>query len=174
MSWNICKMFVDPWLKTQYKNSNNRSNPIKIGTGLWSMLSVMEFYYQFIICWNWRWESVSLWDIKYLLRDLKVCLTLSDDNFRLLLSLVNFAIVSFLMGDWRPQIPKEAIRPFKLFSQLGFSTVILKVLSSVQSLSHIWLCDPMNLSTPGFPVHHQLLELAQTLVHQVSDAIWRS
>ena len=30
------------------------------------------------------------------------------------------------------------------------------------------LCDPMKYSTPGFPVHHQLLELAQT---QVSDAI---
>ena len=31
----------------------------------------------------------------------------------------------------------------------------------------------MNCSTPGFPVHHQLLELAQTHVHQVSDAIQR-
>ena len=29
----------------------------------------------------------------------------------------------------------------------------------------------MDCSTPGFPVHHQLLELAQTHVHQVSDAI---
>ena len=33
------------------------------------------------------------------------------------------------------------------------------------------LCDPMDCSTPGFPVHHQLLELAQTHVHGVSDAI---
>ena len=33
------------------------------------------------------------------------------------------------------------------------------------------LCDPMDCSTPCFPVHHQLLELAQTHVHQVSDAI---
>ena len=33
------------------------------------------------------------------------------------------------------------------------------------------LCDPMDCSTPGLPVHHQLLELAQTHVHQVSDAI---
>ena len=32
------------------------------------------------------------------------------------------------------------------------------------------LCDPMDCSTPGFPVHHQLLELAQTQVHCVSDA----
>ena len=32
-------------------------------------------------------------------------------------------------------------------------------------------CDPMDCSTPGFPVHHQLLELTQTHVHRVSDAI---
>ena len=32
------------------------------------------------------------------------------------------------------------------------------------------LCDPMDCSTPGFPVHHQLLELAQTHVHGVGDA----
>ena len=37
--------------------------------------------------------------------------------------------------------------------------------------SCLTLCHPMNCSTPSFPVHHQLLELAQTHVHQVSDAI---
>ena len=33
------------------------------------------------------------------------------------------------------------------------------------------LCDPMDCSTPGFPVHHQLPELAQNHVHWVGDAI---
>ena len=33
------------------------------------------------------------------------------------------------------------------------------------------LCDPMNRSTPGLPVHHQLPEITQTHVHRVSDAI---
>ena len=33
------------------------------------------------------------------------------------------------------------------------------------------LCDPMDCSMTGFPIHHQLLELAQTHVHQVGDAI---
>ena len=33
------------------------------------------------------------------------------------------------------------------------------------------LCDPMNCSTPGLPVHHQLPEFTQTHVHLVSDAI---
>ena len=33
------------------------------------------------------------------------------------------------------------------------------------------LCDPMNRSTPGLPVYHELLEFTQTHVHQVGDAI---
>ena len=37
--------------------------------------------------------------------------------------------------------------------------------------SCLTLCDPKDCSTPGFPVHHQLLELAQTHVHRVGDAI---
>ena len=37
--------------------------------------------------------------------------------------------------------------------------------------SCLTLCDPMNRSTPGLPVHHQLLVFTETHVHQVSDAI---
>ena len=36
------------------------------------------------------------------------------------------------------------------------------------------LCDPMNSSTPGLPVHHQLPEFSQTHVHRVGDAIQSS
>ena len=39
------------------------------------------------------------------------------------------------------------------------------------SQSCLTLCDPMNRSTPGLPVHHQLPELTQTHVHRVSEAI---
>ena len=49
------------------------------------------------------------------------------------------------------------------------------VLSSVQfssvAQSCPTLCDPMNHSTPSLPVHHQLLELTETHVHWVGDAI---
>ena len=45
-------------------------------------------------------------------------------------------------------------------------------ISSVQSLSCVlFFATPMDGSTLGFPVHHQLLELAQTHVHRVGDAI---
>ena len=42
--------------------------------------------------------------------------------------------------------------------------------SSIAQLC-LTLCNPIDYSTPGFPVHHQLPELAQTHVHQVNDAI---
>ena len=42
---------------------------------------------------------------------------------------------------------------------------------SLVGQSCLTLCDPMDCSTPGFPVRHQLLELSQTHVRQVSDAI---
>ena len=51
----------------------------------------------------------------------------------------------------------------------------LDSVSSVQfssvAQSCLTLCDPMNRSTPGLPVHHQLLEYTQTHVHRVGDAI---
>ena len=54
----------------------------------------------------------------------------------------------------------------------SFQSILLLFLlfSSVTQLSPT-LYDPMDCSTPGFPVHHHLPELAQTHVHQVSDDI---
>ena len=52
------------------------------------------------------------------------------------------------------------------------------VIHSVQFISVaqscLILCNPMNRSTPGLAVHHQLLEFTQTHVHRVSDAIQSS
>ena len=57
-----------------------------------------------------------------------------------------------------------------LFYSLFKKILILLQLSSVAQ-SCLTLCDPMNRSTPGLPVHHQLPEFTQTHVHRVSDAI---
>ena len=55
------------------------------------------------------------------------------------------------------------------------TSIASPICSSVQfssvAQSCLTLSDPMDCSTPGFPVHHQLPELAQTHVHWVSDAI---
>ena len=47
----------------------------------------------------------------------------------------------------------------------------LSVQFSSVAQSCLTLCDPMNRSTPGLPVHHQQLEFTQIHVHRVSDAI---
>ena len=56
--------------------------------------------------------------------------------------------------------------------QLMFSALLL-VLITFNSVAQSCptLCDPMNYSTPGLPVHHQLSEFTQTCVQRVGDAI---
>ena len=55
------------------------------------------------------------------------------------------------------------------FSLFGDALFFPQFSSVTQSC--LTLCNPMNHSTPGLPVHHQLLEFTQTHVHRVSDAI---
>ena len=49
--------------------------------------------------------------------------------------------------------------------------ILMRIQFSSVTQSCPTLCDPMNRSMPGLPVHHQLPEFAQTHVHRVSDAI---
>ena len=57
-----------------------------------------------------------------------------------------------------------------LYTSFLFSNHLLYQFWSVLQ-SCLTLCNPMVWSTPGFPVHHQFQELAQTHVHRVGDAI---
>ena len=68
----------------------------------------------------------------------------------------------FSFQSQRKAMPKKV----ETTAQLHYSQ-----LSSVQLLSSVKLCDPMNCSTQGLPVHHQHPEFTETHVHRVSDAI---
>ena len=57
-------------------------------------------------------------------------------------------------------------------SHKNYQKTTISLSSAAQSC--LTLCNPMNCSTPGLPVHHQLLEITQTHVHRVSDAIQTS
>ena len=71
----------------------------------------------------------------------------------------------------------EAIYPLEyILSTYGNSFAYSTLLFSSVQFSSVaqscpTLCNPMNHSTPGLPVHHQLPEFIQTHVHQVGDAI---
>ena len=77
------------------------------------------------------------------------------------------------------QIAQEILFPQPLFHSFIafflFTKIIYICFSSVQftsvTQSCLTLCDPMNCSMPGLPVHHQLPEFTQTHVHWVGDAI---
>ena len=60
------------------------------------------------------------------------------------------------------------VTPWTSAHQTSMSITSLQFSSVTQSC---WLCNPMNRSTPGLPVHHQLLDFTQTHVHRVSDAM---
>ena len=70
-------------------------------------------------------------------------------------------------------LPNPGIEPTSLMSPALAERFLNTQFSSVAQ-SCPTLCNPMNCSTPGLPVHHQLLQFTQTHIHQVSDAIQSS
>ena len=89
-----------------------------------------------------------------------------------------YRCMSTLIMGWDP-IPFRSPRslPVHVQTRKSWPQEVLTLISllSVQFSSFtqlcLTLCNPMDCSLPGFPVHHQLPELAQTHVHWVSDAI---
>ena len=69
-------------------------------------------------------------------------------------------------GEWRRKLKELTFQKTKTMASGPISSVQF---SSVAQLC-LTLCDPLACSKQGFPVHHQLLELAQTHVHRVGDA----
>ena len=67
-----------------------------------------------------------------------------------------------LMQIQNPQKNFLDSKPILPISSVQFSSV---------AQSYPTPCDPMNRSTPGLPIHHQLLEFTQTHIHRVGDAI---
>ena len=91
--------------------------------------------------------------------------------------ILEWVAISFSRGSFqlRDQIHVSSTAGrFLLLSHLGSPSEAVQF-SSVQfssiAQSCLTLCDPMNCSTPGLPVHHQLPEFTQTHVHRVGDAI---
>ena len=98
-----------------------------------------------------RWRIV--WRF---LKKLGICLNVTLSNHPIF-SLPSCVQKSFSKSAWESTI-ETYILPY-----------VKKISSVAQSCST--LCNPKDCNTPGFPVHHQLLELAYTQVHQVGDAI---
>ena len=119
------------------------------------------------------------WMVPLRVRSPFLVLMIKPEPFFIILLFINTAIVCFI--DTLPcqteQLEDMYDRTHLRNSKLGpgsekmFGDFLLNNASSVQLLSRVQLCNPMNRSMPGLPVHHQLPEFTQTHVHQVSDAI---
>ena len=76
---------------------------------------------------------------------------------------------------WGMQIMQEFMHLWnkRYMGNLCHFLLVLLWTDQIRSVAQLCptLCDPMNRSMPGLPVHHQLLEFTQTHVHRVSDAI---
>ena len=73
---------------------------------------------------------------------------------------------------WKKHIfPKEIVTSELLLYGIYFGLGYLKLQFSSVAQSCRTLCDPMNHSTPGLPVHHKLPEFTQIHAHRVGDAI---
>jgi len=72
--------------------------------------------------------------------------------------------------QWCHPTISSSVSPFGIYlGETQFNKAVIQFSSVAQSC--LTLCDPVDCSKPGFPVHHQLPELAQTHVHRVGDAI---
>ena len=74
----------------------------------------------------------------------------------------NIEVFNWIRINWKSPAFSYIFHWFLFFKKNVFSSVAQSCLT---------LCDPMNRSTPGLPVRHQLLESTQTHVHRVGDAI---
>ena len=104
--------------------------------------------------------------------------TLFQQHKRTLYIFMNIAMWSILKSDWLYSLQPKMEKLYTVSSNKTGSwlwlrswTLSCQVQFSSVSQSCPTLCEPMNRSTPGLPVHHQLPEFTQAYAHWVSDAI---
>ena len=130
-----------------------------------------------------RWYCVSVWEVSSVMSDFLwpfgLCAPVSSVHVILQARIVE-CVAMPSSGDLPDpgDLPNPGAKPTSLrspvlaggvFFVFFFTTSATQFGSVVQSCPT--LCDPTNHSTPGLPVHHQLLEFTQTHVHRVGDAI---
>ena len=94
---------------------------------------------------------------------------------------VHFNPGTHLFCNWKfvtpnfPHLFRSLPTPVIMFVSLTMFLFVMLIVFSVQFSSVAQSCptprDPLNCSTPGLPVHHQLPEFTQTHIHRVGDAI---
>ena len=116
--------------------------------------------------WQKSCDFFSNYNIKALIIFLKISIIHKKSQTPNTISLLSSQSVHSISITNQGILPRLFVPKLLIQSQ----TVFAYQFSSVAQ-GYPTLCGLMDCSTPGFPVHHQLLELTQTHVHWVSDAI---
>ena len=95
------------------------------------------------------------------------------EHFLLLRKFLTSDLFSFITFSQRNSHWRFVLFLLNIFALLPFFAFISVQFSSVTQLC-LTPCDPMNCSTPGLPVHHQIPESSEIHVHRDSDAIQSS
>ena len=135
--------------------------------------------------WKWKHDSQNLWDsVKAAITGrfiaIQAYLKKQEKNQINNLSLHLKQIEKEEMKKLRVRRIKEIIKIMEEYAISDFRSVwwrqiklVIIMPHQIRSVAQLCptLCDPMNRSTPGLPVHHQLPEFTQTYIHWVGDAI---
>ena len=124
-----------------------------------------------------KWEAKERWNSSLHIRqkDLNIKITRDKEGHYIMfkgsiqeedIKLVNI----YAPNIGAPQHIRQTLTNIK--GEIDSNTITVQFSSVAQSCPT--LCDPMNCSTPGLPLHHQLPEFTQIHVHRVSDAIHQS
>ena len=101
---------------------------------------------------------------KYICIFVHICKKYSKDTSNSITRKTNTSVQSAVKGIF-------CVLIYMLLFLFSHLKLCISAKFSLVTPSCLTLCDPMNRSTPGLPVHHQLPEFTQTHVHQVGDAI---
>ena len=121
---------------------------------------------------SWYYKNTSKFQWTVICIILKKPVTLKIKNKPLSdFNMWNYSLNNYIMVTYRVVWHQWQTPPFRCSMYMLYYYVLNVLQFSSVAQSCLTLCDPMNHSTPGLPVHHQLPEFTQTHVHRVHDAI---
>ena len=190
------KLLIRGWLKNQLiiyiwqclfsMESNTKRNHWSISSN-WSVdvqyfvsFSYTAKWFGYIFFFFFKFFSIigheKILNIVLVLEYFLKWVSLTSLSMKFLIYLLDLLPTMIKPYKFRPETPNlpQFIYWYFCLTGLYCHTVLLAgamFLYCCQSLSHVWLCNRMDDSTPGFPVLHYLLKFAQIHVHWVSDAI---
>ena len=159
--WELLHFFVFNWKPNKLEVASSFSHLLRCGRGMWDPSSLMRDRIHSHLALEVQSLNHKSWAWEFLDRNACVCACVCVCVCAYSLSHVWFCVTSWTVALQAP-LSMDIFRQEHWNGSVQFCSV---------SQSCPTLCDPTDCSTPGLPVHHQLLEFTQTHVHWVSDAI---